>query len=118
MELAGEADRGLLGDAHPLVHAGAGIDQQGQRNRLLRARKEREVLFGAVFIDFEIGLGQVGGVFAAAVDDGDVERDELDAAADALALRRNRGGGERGGDERGRERAHYLAPACALRVRA
>src|SRR6185369_1891698 len=84
-------------------------------------REERQLLLRAVLEDLEVRFGEVGDVFARGVGDGHVQRDELDAAADALAGRETDGGQR--GDHDGKDdpdmaSARHRAPAWPVRVRA
>ncbi len=104
---AGEADRRFLRGAEPLVHAGAGVEQDGQRDRLLHAREERHGLLGAVLEDLEVRLLEIGDVLGA-LHDRDVERDQIDAAAEALFLRDRQCGRAHDRREREGEQASHL----------
>ena len=58
----GEPDRRFLRGRQPRLHAGAGVDQQRQRDRQIRAVEEGDVLLDAVLVDLEVFLLQVGDV--------------------------------------------------------
>ena len=91
-----------------------------QRDGLLRLREERQLLLGAVLVDLELFFVQVRRVLPLAVGGGDVQRHELDAAADPLPLggqHRGAGGGDAGRPAANSPRIH-LAPARPVRVRA
>ena len=50
----GEADRGVLRDQQPLLHARARVDQQRQRDRQVGPAEVRQLLLDAVLEDGEV----------------------------------------------------------------
>ena len=75
-------DSGLLGDGQLRLHAGAGVEQNGQRDRQVRPAEQRHVLLRPVFEHAEILHLQVGQVARGSVDDGDVQGDHVDVGAE------------------------------------
>jgi hypothetical protein len=82
-----KTDGRLLRGREPLVHAGAGVEENGKRDWLLPAREERQRLQGAVLEDLEVVLREVGDVLRP-VHDRNVQGDQLDSTAEHLRLRR------------------------------
>ena len=68
----GEADRGFLCRPQPLVHAGARVEQDRERDGLLDPREERDRLLRPILVDLEVRLLQVADV-AAGLHDGHVQ---------------------------------------------
>ena len=63
-----EVGGGRLQRVELVLHAGAAVEQQRERDRLLAAVEEHEVLLDAVLEDREVGLLEVGDVAVGAVD--------------------------------------------------
>ena len=82
-----EPDGRLLRGRDLVLHAGAGVEQQRERDGQLRSGEEGDVLLHAVLEDEEVGLLEVHDVALRLVGHGDVERDDLDAAAERRDLR-------------------------------
>ncbi len=86
VELAREADCRFLRNRHALFHAGAGVEQQRQRDGRLRPGKERQILTGTILVDLEVLLSEIGDVSSRSIGDRDVQRHQLDARAEPLLL--------------------------------
>ena len=81
-ETPGEADGGFLRDRQPGFHAGAGVEQERERDWQVRPAEQRDVLLDPVLEDAEILGLQVGHIARRAVRDGDVQRHDVDAGAE------------------------------------
>ena len=77
-----QIESGLVYRGPLLVHGTGVIDDQGDRDRDVLVLEAEKILSDIVFEDLEIFLFQILNEFAGAIEDGDVERDFLDVAAE------------------------------------
>jgi hypothetical protein len=111
-EPSGETDGRLLCRPHPPFHAVAGVEEDGEGDRLLLAGEERDRLLRTVLEHFEVRLLEVGDERALGVRDRDVQRHQLDARSELrLLLGRQRGTEDRDAGE-GRDEAHRATAAA------
>ena len=83
-----------------VFHARAAVEQERKRDWLRPPGEKDEVVFDAVLEYGKVGLVQVCDVMVGAVDDRDVERDDVDSAAKLRALRSGQCGRGRKNDHR------------------
>jgi hypothetical protein len=69
-----------------VLHARARVDQNGERNRKARAVEEEQFLPRPVLEHDEILLLQIGDIPVLAIDDGHIERDDVDRGAEQVRL--------------------------------
>ena len=88
-ELLHEPDGRLLGRGERLFHAGAGVDEERQRQLHVRLAEERELLRPPFLEHGEIGEVEIRDVLLGSVSDSDGQQDDVDAGAetDARAAR-------------------------------
>ncbi len=110
-----EGERGFIHAGAFVAHAAAVVDDQAHADGNVFAFEDGKLLFDLVFVDAETVLGEAVHEFAAIVDDGGVENDEVDVHFDFAAgltltgvflAGRRRGRLGLDGDLRGGARAH------------
>ena len=79
-----EAHGGVLRDEQPLLHAGARVDEERQRDWQVRLAEIQQVLLRAVLDDREIRLVEIRHVAMLRVGDGHAERHDVDAGLEDL----------------------------------
>jgi hypothetical protein len=104
LEPVNEARRGGLKGGQVIFHAGAAVEQQRQRDRLLTPGEVGDLLLDPVFEDRELGLLEVRDVMAGTVGRRHRQRDDVDAGAERALLLAGRPRGETHDDERGKNR--------------
>src|SRR6185503_17500580 len=91
-QAANEADRRFLCLWQLGLHAGARVEQKRQRDGKVALAKVGDVLLDAVLEDVEVRYSQIRDETPGAVDDGDVERHEIDPRPKSGPLHVNRRG--------------------------